>query len=145
MTVKELWKVLEISEEDGKQCMYIYDKTGNIKLGCFYKRKDATIPDYFNYIDVETFKIGYDSIYIRVKDFVGDLTLKKPYQENAILYRGVTVKGFDFEKVGGFFGDFVPSFVNIDNGDKVTKVKLKDTYYFNYKGIKYSLSNVRRR
>lgn len=143
MTIKELWNVLEISEEDGKQCLYISDKTGNIKLGNFYKRKGATIPDWLNYIDVDSFKIGHDSIYVRVKDFVGDLTLKRPYQENAIEYRGVTVKGFDFEKVGGFFGSFEPSFINIDNGDKVTKVKVKETY-FNYKGIKYSLGDIRR-
>lgn len=137
MTIYQLWQVMETKKDDAF-CLHIFDKTGNVNLGAFYKDNETRIPDYFKYIEIENISIGYDTIYTKVKDFRGDLKTKSGAR--------VTVFGFDFDNGGDYFNDYKPAFINISDGEKISKIKLKPCdgygYTFYYKRQKYDLSDV---
>ena len=143
MTVKELFMAMETSKdyEVFKNELHVYDTTGRIFFGTFQRENPESLPYWLTFCEVESFSMGMNSLWVRIKDFRGDLTLKKEFQRNCIVYRGVKVTGFDYHLVGGASAQYEPEFINIFDGDKTSTVKIKDGG-FKYRGYQYYLRDV---
>lgn len=142
MTVRELLNTME----RGGVC--IFDNTGNINLGTYYKGDNKKpLPVYFNFIPVERIHPVHDEIFVNVSNSIGDLLTRS----DDVSARAV---GFDFEKGADFFDPYAPSFIILKVKhfarceDSVKRLKLTpDTfggYSFKLYGKKYTLRDFMR-
>ena len=142
MTVRQLFDTME----RGGVC--IFDSTGNINLGTYYKGDNKKpLPAYFDFIPVERMHPVHDEIFINVSNSIGDLSTRS----DDVRARAI---GFDFEKGGDFFDPYAPSFIILKVThfarceESVKRLKLTpDTfggYSFKKKKKKYTLRNFLR-
>ncbi len=121
----------------------VYDKTGNLNFGTFYKVED--VPSWLYFVGVESFIASDNELLIRLKDFRGDV-----YTRNDDF--SVFVLGFDYAKEAGQNGVYYPEYINVKAThyarceEKVKKLKLTPEsfggYSFKVYGKKYTLNNV---
>lgn len=140
-TVFDLMDLISYDAEyDEKPALWIYDKTGNFKIGVFYK--GDKMPVWLNYVGVDSFELGGNALFINLIDFKGDLITRNDDFS-------IRVLGFDYTKDND---NFSPEYIIIKANhyarceEKVKKLKLTPDsfggYSFKVYGKKYTLHDV---
>ena len=144
MTVKNLMDLFEATSGSiGEPCINVYDKSGNVDFGTFYK--EDGVPVWLCFVEVKRIVSLSNSLSVRLEDFKGDLITRNDDIEAFVL-------GFDYEKDPDFYGKYYPSYINIEvneiAGCKQSVKKLKVTpdnfggYSFKLFGKKYTMRDV---
>ena len=90
-----------IRDDDDEPALWVFDKTGNIQIGVFYK--GDKIPVWLNYVGVNSFSASDNSLFIELKDFNGDLITRNDDFSARVL-------GFDYMKDNN---NFSPEYIII--------------------------------
>ena len=144
MTTFDLFNTMLAGCGVGSPCVYVFDKTGMVDFGSFYKGKDS-LPTWLKYVNVRSFTASDNTLWIKLNDFRGDLQTRNDDIS-------VKVLGFDYIKGDGFFDKYTPDYIIVEVNHiarcekKVKHLKVTPDSYAGYTfkiyGKKYSMRDV---